>query len=394
MSAFAAVMTDKGTGAISTIQLFGGSAEAIMNEVFRPVGSKPVKFETGQILLGVIHDGTKTIDQVTVGCEAPKSFAISCHGNPLIVEMIMQLLQRCGAELVSAEKLLVKTLKAQKGVNAIAIEARLAQIKAKTLEGAKIIANQVTAGLTMKATGWLRQMNDKAFEAIKTEAEKILADSAPAKLIIAGCQVAIVGPPNSGKSTLLNRLSGWQKAIVTDIKGTTRDWVSAQCQIPPLAVELIDTAGLDEQLAATPKRTVERASQRKSLQVIKRADVVLLVLDSSRPAEQLGSRLVEKIARKKVVTVLNKRDLPCAFDTNKLPTRLTHIVQISAKFGTAMEALTKTIRQVCGVADFDLKTPVCFTSRQEKLLRQLTLAKSSRRAASIITELLDAPVRV
>jgi tRNA modification GTPase len=392
MSAFAAVMTDKGTGAISTIQLFGDSAEAIMNEVFRSVGSKPVKFETGQILLGVIHDGTKTIDQVTVGCEAPRSFAISCHGNPLIVEMIMQLLQRCGAELVSAEKLLIKTLKARKGVNAIAIEARLAQMQAKTLEGAKIIANQVNAGLTMKAKRWLRQMNEKAFEGVKTEAEQILADSVPARLIIAGCQVAIVGPPNSGKSTLLNRLSGRQKAIVTDIEGTTRDWVSAQCQMPPLAVELIDTAGLDEELAATRKRTVEGASQRRSLQVIKRADLVLLVLDRSEPVEQLDRRLAEKIADKKVVTVLNKCDLPCAFDTNKLPTGLTNSVQISAKFGTGIEALTETIRQVCGVADFDLKTPICFTRRQEKLLRQLTLAKSSRRAASIITELLNGRV--
>ena len=392
MSAFAAVMTDKGTGAISTIQLFGDSAQAIMNEVFRSVGGKPAKFQTGEILLGVIHDGTKAIDQVTVGCEAPKSFAISCHGNPLIVEMIMQLLQRCGAELVSAEKLLVKTLKAQKGVNAIAIEARLAQAKTKTVQGAKIIANQVNAGLTMKATGWVRQMNEKALEAVKTEAEEILADSVPAKLIIAGCQVAIIGPPNSGKSTLLNRLSGRQKAIVTDIKGTTRDWVSAQCQIPPLAVELVDTAGLDEELAATPKRTVERASQRRSLQVIKRAHLVLLVLDGSRPAEQLDRRLLEKIAGKKVVTVLNKCDLPCAFDTDKLPSGLANTVQISAKFGTGIEALTETIRQVCGVADFDLKSPVCFTSRQEKLLQRLKSAKSWPRAASIITELLDGRV--
>ena len=106
MSIFAAVTTGKGTGAISTVQIFGDSAEAVIKKVFKPAGTKPSKFKTGDILLGTITDGAEVIDQVTIGCEGPDTFAINCHGNPLIVEIIMQLLQQHGANLVTAEQLL------------------------------------------------------------------------------------------------------------------------------------------------------------------------------------------------------------------------------------------------------------------------------------------------
>ena len=114
MNIFAAVMTGKGTGAISTVQVFGDSAKAVIRKIFKPMGTKSAKFSPGEILLGSIHDGDEVIDQVTIGCEGPDNFAINCHGNPLIVEMIMQLLAKEGAKPVTAEKLLTKFLSAQK----------------------------------------------------------------------------------------------------------------------------------------------------------------------------------------------------------------------------------------------------------------------------------------
>jgi tRNA U34 5-carboxymethylaminomethyl modifying GTPase MnmE/TrmE len=116
--------------------------------------------------------------------------------------------------------------------------------------------------------------------------------------------------------------------------------------------------------------------------------LVLLVLDNSQPADQLDEHLVKKIAGRKVLTVLNKSDLPARFDTRRLPQNLANTAQISAKFGTGIEKLCTKIQQLCGVADFDLQQPVCFTSRQENLLKQINSAKSKRQAASIITELL------
>jgi tRNA modification GTPase len=394
MSVFAAVMTGKGTGAISTVQVFGDSAEDIIKKIFKPRGTKPVILKPGKILLGQIYDGSETIDHVAIGCEEPNSFAINCHGNPLIVADIMQLLAQHGATLLTAEQLLCKILSAEKPINTIALEAKLTQPKAKTIEGTKIIANQTEAGLSRKATEWLQNINTISLKQITADAAQILRDSQTAKLIVAGCTAAITGPPNSGKSTLLNCLCGKQKAIVTDIKGTTRDWVSARCQIGSLSVELIDTAGLDEKPTITPKDIIKKASQEKSVQVLEESDLVLLVLDNSQTSEQLDGRLLEKIADKKVLTILNKSDLPTKFDAGKLPQILGTTVQISAKFGTGIENLLKKIRQICGVADFDLKLAVCITGRQENLVKQLSDAKSRSEAASIITELLNGQLSV
>jgi tRNA modification GTPase len=393
MSAFAAVMTGKGTGAISTIQLFGDSAEAILKKIFKPEGTKKPEFETGKILLGTINDGAEPIDQVTIGCEASNSFAIHCHGNPLIVEVIMELLQRCGVKLITSEELLAKTLAAQKSIGAIALEAKLTQLQTKTVEGAKIVANQISVGLTKKVKDWIQKINKMSLNEITAEAELILKNSQITKLIIFGCKAAIIGPPNSGKSTLLNCLAGRQKAIVTDIKGTTRDWVSAICRIEPLSIEFFDTAGLDEKLSAH-NDTIEKASQKKSVEILQQADLVLLVLDNSQSAEQLDKHLLKKVADRKVLTVLNKSDLPARFETAKLPKFLGNTALISAKFGTGIENLTEKILQTCGVADFDLKTAVCFTDRQENLLKKLKKAKSKQEAASIVRELLTGQVRV
>lgn len=411
MSSFAAVMTGKGTAAISTIQVFGDAAEAIIKKLFKPIGSKPAEFKTGKILLGAIIDPQQQeiIDQVTIGCEGPQSIAIHCHGNPLIVEMIMQLLERNGVTLLTAEEILAKILTSQKSTSTIAVEAKLVQLKAHTIQGTKIIANQIEGGLSKKAAQWLQNIDAIPLEEIISDAMQMLRDSQTAKLIINGCTAVLAGPPNTGKSTLLNCLAGRQKAIVSEIKGTTRDWVSARCQIEPLSIELIDTAGLDEKLESVPAGTVAKAAQEKTVEMLDLADLILLVLDNSQPENPLDSRLLKEIAGKpvlsaacaeqsrrvegKIVTILNKSDLPSRFDAGKLPKILSDTIQISAKFGTGIENLTRKILQICGVADFDIHTNICFTQRQEELLNQLTKTKSKRKAVSLITELLNGQLK-
>ncbi|MCX5635170.1 MAG: 50S ribosome-binding GTPase [Planctomycetota bacterium] len=389
MSIFAAVMTGQGTGAISTIQLFGDKAEGVLKKVFKPSGSKPATFGLGQILLGTIHDGNRTIDQVTIGCEGRNNFTINCHGNPLIVEMIMKLLQKRNVKPITAQQLIVKILSSDKSLNTIAIETALAQAEAKTLEGAKIIANQVNAGLAKKAAQWFDSINDTPLKQIAADAKKILKTSETAKLIIEGLTAVIAGPPNTGKSTLLNDLAGKPKAIVTDIKGTTRDYVIAQCLIAPLCIELIDTAGLDDELAAAAANKIEKTAQKKSFAILEKADLVLVVLDNSQTQNAIGKKLLKKIADKKIITILNKCDLPAKFDTTELPKTLTDTIKISAKAGTGIENLLKKIRQLSDAADFDLQSPVCFTDRQKNLLQKLTSAKTKKLARQIISGLLN-----
>jgi tRNA modification GTPase len=388
MSIFAAVMTGTGTGALSTIQVFGDDAEGLIKQLFTPTAAGSASFEMGKILLGTIRDGDEIIDQVTIGCEGPETFAIHCHGNPLIVERIMQRLECHGAALLTSEQLLKRILTTQKTADTIVVEAKLAQAKARTLQGTRILTNQIGAGLSKKARCWLEHIDEIPLDTIKAEANRILQKSQTAKLIIYGCTAVLAGPPNSGKSTLLNYLAGRRKSIVTDIEGTTRDWVEATCPVGPLSVTLIDTAGLVRELPGA-EQTVKQAAREKTVEILNQADLVLLVLDNSRPMEKLDDYIIETITGRKVVTALNKSDLPARFDAGRLPKNLSNTVQISAKSGAGIEELKERIQQTCGVAHFEPQQPVCFTTRQENLLRQLIQAESKQQAASNITELLN-----
>jgi tRNA modification GTPase len=392
MPAFAAVMTGRGSGAIATIQVVGDSAETVLAKLSRRAGDKPLELTTGRILLGQIVDGDETVDQVTVGCESPDVFAIHCHGNPLIVERIMGLLQRNGAELLTAEQLLAKMLAAQPSSNSIAAEAKLALTAVKTLAGAEILAHQIESGLSARVRQWRQELDTTPLSQIAAEAKQILMDSKPARLLISGCTIALIGPPNTGKSTLLNTLAGREKAVVTDIRGTTRDWVSAEIHIPPLAATIIDTAGLDPSLAANDE--IDQAAQRKSIEIIGRADLVLLILDITQPADQLSKALVDTLVNKRTIIVLNKADLSGRFDPASLPAHMRQAVCISAKQGTGIEDLIHAIHQALATTSLNPKMPIAFMPRQASLLEQLAHASSRAEARRIMSQLSAGPVEV
>ncbi len=391
MSVFAAVMTGKGIGAIAAVQLFGSSSQTVIEKIFKSAGTKPAEFQPGKILLGTIADGDETIDQVTIGCEGQNCFSVNCHGNPLIVADIMKLLEKNGAEPLTAEQMHYKLLSEDNTPNSIAIEAKLAIARAKTLEGTMILTNQIDSGLSKTANRWLENIDSTPPAKIAAEAADILDAGKTAKLIIFGCKTVLAGPPNTGKSTLLNLLSGRDRSIVTDIEGTTRDYVTAACQTGPLSVQLIDTAGLAGPIT---KNSIDLESQKKTIDLLDDADLILLVLDISEPNTQLDEQLIGKLADRKTLTILNKSDLPARFDPAKLPQSLRNTVKISAKFATGIERLTSRIQDLTAVDNFDLSQPVCFTARQQTLLEQLTTAKSTDTARSIIRRLLNSPIDV
>ncbi len=397
MAPIAALMTGRGAGAIATIQLVGDSGETVLREIFRQADDRPLEFTVGRVLLGNIVEGEQTIDQVTVGCEDGGAFAIHCHGNPLIVEKIMGLLQRQGVQPVRAEHLLGRVLMSREPSNSISVEAKLALTTVKTIEGAAIIANQVKTGLAGVARRWLDGLDSIGLDQIAADAKRILKDSETARLILSGCTIAVVGPPNTGKSTLLNALAGREKAIVTDIPGTTRDWVSAEIRIPPLSATIIDTAGFDP--APATAGSVDQAAQHKGIEALNRADLVLLMLDASQPADQL--RTCEDIghrghrdprAGKRTVVVLNKTDLPPRLDISALPEYLRQAVHISAKQETGIEDLIHAVHQTCGVADLSLRAVVAFTERQRNLIDQLTEVKVRDETIHVVAELLHGPL--
>lgn len=390
MAPIAAVMTGPGAGAIATIQLSGESAETVLREIFRRADDGPFELAAGRILLGDMIEGEQTIDQVTVGCEGPSEFAIHCHGNPLIVERIMELLQRRGVQPMRAEQLLARVLMGREPEDSIRVEAKLALTTVKTIEGARIVANQSKAGLAGRIRQWQANLDSTPLEQIAAQAKQILKDSDTARLILSGCTIALVGPPNTGKSTLLNTLAGREKAIVTDIAGTTRDWVSTEIRIPPLAATIVDTAGLDLSLAAAGQ--IDQTAQQRSIEALDRADLVLLVVEASEPAGRLPAFLADLLVGRRTITVFNKTDLPQRLDASSFPEPLRPVVRISAKLETGIESLIQAIHCALGLEGFSLDAAVAFTERQRILIRRLAEADSRDEMSHVLAGLLHGAV--
>jgi tRNA modification GTPase len=154
---------------------------------------------------------------------------------------------------------------------------------------------------------------------------------------------------------------------------------------------LFDTAGLCNER----QDVIGKISQEKTIQLLEKADLVLVVLDNSIGNDAIDERLLKRITGKKTLTVLNKSDLPAGFDVHKLPESLSaNSILISAKFGTGIENLLQKIKETLGVVHFNLKQPICFTDRQENLLKQIQKADSKKQAIPLITELLNGRLNV
>jgi tRNA modification GTPase len=221
-----AITTPKGVAAISSIELFGSRAAEIIKKVFESNRNNNCEFVKGQVYTGRIFTDNQTVDHVVLGVLDTNGFEINCHGNPLIVEKIINLLVDLGASPVSAETLFLAKLRTDKLLNFIQVESSTAKLKAVTPKGIELITNQPEIGLGKSTAEWLNNIAPNNLDEIKCQCHQILETSKNAKYLIEPVKAVITGAPNAGKSTLLNALAGKEKAIVTNVAGTTRDWVS------------------------------------------------------------------------------------------------------------------------------------------------------------------------
>ncbi|MBW8014570.1 MAG: GTP-binding protein [Planctomycetes bacterium] len=374
----ACVSTAKGAAAIAVVEVFGSGAVDVVRSIFQSDTGKPCAFKESVIYTGYVTDDGEIIDHVVAASTEENAIEISCHGNPLIVEMVMGALSKAGAKLVDAEKLIAEKLIAKGRTNSIEIEAEIEKLKAVSMAGVKAIAAN---DLSAVACDWLKRIDSLTIDDIKDKCKDILSASEPAKYLIGVCRAVIAGPPNSGKSTLLNFLCGREKAIVTDIAGTTRDWVSGTCRAGDLVIELFDTAGLDASIIG--ESAIDGESQRRSRQLLNECDIVLLVLDSTQSADEFDFDIITK-SGKKVITIFNKSDL------GEMPGEQGSI-NISAMTGAGIDQLMKLISDVL-VGNGQIAKTICFTERQTAILKRITKCDNIKSTKDLIKELVNGEI--
>jgi tRNA modification GTPase len=368
------VLTPRGMAAISSIALTGQGASAVLGHLF----SRPVP-QRGNSVYGTINGDFGSIDSVVVSCEDIDCYVIHCHGNPLLVEQIVSRCCRFGAVLQSSEEFLFSRFHSD-SKTLIEAEARLAMTKAASLEAVTLLNRQITGGLSAWAAGWIgSKCHD--INRLRKECSAIIKQSGVAKRLLEGIRAVLIGPPNSGKSTLLNRLAGAEEVLVSDTAGTTRDWVSIVCRIGPLRVELFDTAGLDEHLAAASE--LDQAAQQSARQVMASAELVLELCECTQSRVE-RSLVIPEVS---VIKVFTKSDLlkdPVGFTADiSVPW-----VLVSAADGEGIESLLDAILSAMQIDMLSENQPICFTQRQFEIVCGLSKTTSCDTAVKALQLLI------
>lgn len=386
-----AISTALGEGAISIIRVSGEDAISIVNPIFS--GSDLNKVKSHTINYGHIVYNGEIIDEVLLSTmKAPKTYTredvieINTHGSIAVVNKIMEILLLSGCRLAEPGEF-TKRAFLNGRIDLTESEGVMDLINSETELTRKMAINQLSG----KVSKLITDLRDKIVALIsnievnidypeyedievvtinrikeeivemKSKLLEILKLSEDGKILKDGIKTVILGKPNVGKSSLLNALLEEEKAIVTDVKGTTRDIVEGSIIIGGVKLNLIDTAGVRES-----NDVVEKIGIEKSISLIDEAELVLLVLDSSEELSDEDEFLLDKTKDKKRIVIMNKTDL----DSNN--TYDKDVIRISARENIGIDEVKDKIKELFNVGTFLSKNLTFFTNA-----RQIALLKSA-----------------
>lgn len=362
----AAIATSLGVGAISIIRVSGPESIKIVNNIFK--GKDLTKQKTHTITYGHIVDSDKVIDEVLISImNAPKSFTtedtveINCHGGISITNKVLELLLNNGCRLAEPGEF-TKRAFLNGRIDLIEAEGVMDLINSKTEKARNLAINQLS-GTSSELIKKLRkeiveilanievnidypeyddivvlstQIIKPQITNIIKKLKEIIDHSENTKIIKEGINVLILGRPNVGKSSLLNRLLEEDKAIVTDIEGTTRDIVEGKINLDGIILNIIDTAGIRQ-----TEDVVEKIGVEKSLSLIEKADLVLFLLNNNEDITSEDKNIIDQLKNKNHIIVINKCDL-----TKKLNLNDNDCVYVSAKENIGIDNLKKKIKEL------------------------------------------------
>lgn len=372
----AAISTPLGEGGIGIVRLSGRDAFRIASKIFSsPKKRKLTGAETRRITHGFIIDPSTNaaIDEVLVSImRAPNTYTredtveINCHGGLLPLRKTLELLLNNGARLAEPGEFTKRAFLSGR-IDLSQAEAVIDIIRAKTEASRKIAIEQLSGSLSGKITllrdsitGLCAQIEayiDFPEDDIEPASKDLISGGVcsvrdelsllsesfeEGRFFREGLRVAIVGKPNVGKSSLMNALLKWERAIVTEMPGTTRDLLEEYLNIKGLPVRIMDTAGIRE-----THEMAEREGVQRSLRAIEDADIVIGVIDGSRHLSDEDLDVLNRLKDQRTIIALNKSDLLPAEDINKrLEAFSENIVLLSAKTGSGLDVLKERIVDV------------------------------------------------
>lgn len=370
-----AIATSVGTSAINIIKISGKESISIVNKIFT---KDLLKAKTHTITFGYIKDKEEKVDEVLVSVFLePNTYTgeniveINTHGGLAVTNKILEMLLEQGCRLAEPGEFLKRAFLNGKRdlleaesisdlINAKTEASRKMSMNGVTGELSRIIKNLRNKLLTIianievnidypeyeDAIVYTNELLKTNIIEIKTELKKIVDESEKGSIIKNGINIGIVGKPNVGKSSLLNRLINEDKAIVTDVEGTTRDIVEGKIVINGIEINLIDTAGIRQ-----TSNVVEKIGVEKSKSILETSDLLLAIFDGSKPLTKDDLDILKEIENKKSIIIINKEDLPMQIEKEKFSRYKT--LQISIKDNKGINDIIEEIKSLFNLNELE-----------------------------------------
>lgn len=388
------IATGMAGGGVGIIRVSGKDAVSIVDKICRLQSGKSLKnCKSHRILYGFIYDGQNPVDEVIIlNMRAPKSYTkedvveIQCHGGSLVLKKIMELMIRNGARLaepgeftkraflngridLSQAEAVMDIIAAK---NEHALKHSLRQLRGSISEKIQMIRNSILTDVAFieaalddpehyEIDGFGEELGVRVNGHLK-ELEKLLESFDSGRRLTEGIKTVILGRPNAGKSSLLNLLLGEERAIVTDIAGTTRDSLEETAVIGDITLNLIDTAGIRE-----TDNPIEKIGVGMAKKYAESADLILYIIDGSIPFSEEDASLLDWIHDKEYIILVNKSDASFVIDMEALKKRTDKkIIPFSALQGDGMRELENTIKDKFFHGDISFDSEVYLTNVRHK----------------------------